>query len=89
MRMDKLSLKVVQSPRSIKLQRVFDMERRMPMYTYWIVKEDFYTGQRAKRRRKISRNDPLKIGGLYIHLGENYPGCYRVLELIEVEEGVE
>lgn len=56
------------------------------MYTYWIVKEDFFTGQRAKRRRKITRNDILQVGGLYNHLGQGYPGCYRVLELVAAEE---
>lgn len=58
-------------------------ERRgMKMYTYWIVNEDFYTGKRGSRRQ-ISRNRPLRIGGLYAHLGKGCPGCYRVLELIE------
>lgn len=53
------------------------------MYTYRIVKEDFYTGKRAKRTRTITRCRPLEIGGLYMKLGKGYPGAYRVLELIE------
>ena len=56
------------------------------MYTYKIIKEDFYTGICAKRTRTICRNRPLEVGGLYSHLGKGYPGTYRVLELIEEEE---
>lgn len=52
-------------------------------YTYWVVKEDCLTGQRAKRKRRIVRDRPLEIGGLYMHLGTGFAGSYRVLELIE------
>ena len=55
------------------------------MYTYKIIKEDFYTGICAKRTRTICRNRPLEVGGLYSHLGKGYPGTYRALELIEEE----
>lgn len=55
------------------------------MYTYKIIKEDVFTGKRAKRTRKIRRYKPLKIGGLYLHLGYGYSGAYRVLGLIDVE----
>lgn len=55
------------------------------LYTYRIIKEDVVTGERAKRSRKISRYKPLDIGGLYCHLGNGYPGFYRVLELVATE----
>lgn len=57
-------------------------------YVYKVVREDFCTDRRAKRCRKITQYEPLRIGGLYCHLGKGYPGCYRVLELVEktVEE---
>lgn len=55
------------------------------MYNYWIVNEDFHTGKRGARKRRIARNRPLRVGGLYAHLGKGCPGCYRVLELIEEE----
>lgn len=54
------------------------------MYTYKIVKENIVNGDRAKRTRQITRPTPLKIGGLYMHLGKGYPGAYRVLDLLEV-----
>lgn len=50
------------------------------MYIYKIIKEDFHTGQRGKRKKTIFRNDPLKVGGLYTHLGNGLKGCYRILE---------
>lgn len=53
------------------------------MYVYRIIRENVVNGQRAKRTRTIDRYEPLKIGGLYMHLGKGYPGAYRVLELIE------
>ena len=55
------------------------------MYTYKIIKEDFHTGVRGKRTRTITKNRPLEVGGLYAQLGNGYPGCYRILELIEEE----
>ena len=55
------------------------------LYTYKIIKEDPVNGERAKRCRKISRYEPLNIGGLYVHLGDGYPGFYRILELIAAE----
>lgn len=58
------------------------------MYTYRIIKEDFYSGKRGKRTRTITRVRPLEIGGLYLHLGKGYPGAYRVLELISEEKEV-
>lgn len=53
-------------------------------YVYTLVKEDFYTGEQAKRRKKYYSFKPdLQVGGLYIHLGKGYPGCYRVLSVEE------
>lgn len=53
-------------------------------YVYTIVKEDFYTGEQAKRRKKYYSFTPcLKVGGLYAHLGKGYPGFYRVLDVKE------
>lgn len=54
------------------------------MYTYRVVKEDFHSGERSKRTRTITRNRPLRVGGLYMHLGKGFSGAYRVLELLEV-----
>lgn len=49
-------------------------------YVYTLVKEDFYTGEQAKRHKKYYSFEPkLKVGGLYCHLGKGYPGCHRVL----------
>lgn len=55
------------------------------MYTYRVIKEDFYTGERGKRSRIITKNRPFKVGGLYIHF-PGLKGCWRVLELIEGSE---
>ncbi len=55
------------------------------MYTYKVVKEN-WNGSQAKRSRRITRNKPLVVGGLYVHLGKGFPGAYRVLELLEEEE---
>lgn len=55
------------------------------VYTYRIIKEDFHTGKRGKRCRTICRYKPLEVGGLYLHLGAGYPGCYRILSLISTE----
>ena len=53
-------------------------------YIYTVVREDFKTGERAKRTRKYYSFTPkLKVGGLYMHLGKGYPGCQRVLDVEE------
>lgn len=52
-------------------------------YIYTVVKEDFRTGERAKRTRKYYTFKPLAVGGLYTHLGKGYPGCQRVLGVEE------
>ncbi len=57
----------------------------MTDYIYTLVKE-YPDGSRAKRTRKICRYRPnLKVGGLYIHLGNGFPGMYRVLSVEEKE----
>lgn len=53
------------------------------IYTYEIVKEHPMSGEQSKRKRKITRFEPLKVGGLYVHLGYGYRGCYRVLRLLK------
>lgn len=55
------------------------------LFTYRIVKEDFYTGKRSARTRTIDRYKPLEVGGLYMHLGKGFSGAYRVLALISEE----
>lgn len=53
-------------------------------YIYTVVREDFRTGERAKRTRKYYSFTPnLKVGGLYTHLGNGFPGCQRVLNVKE------
>lgn len=53
------------------------------MFEYLVIKEDPYTGERGKRKRRIYRREPLKVGGLYMQLGHGFPGAYRVLEEIK------
>ena len=53
-------------------------------YIYTVVKENFATGERAKRTRKYYSFTPcLKVCGLYTHLGKGFPGCQRVLSIKE------
>lgn len=53
-------------------------------YIYTVVREDFRTGERAKRTRRYCSFTPsLEIGGLYVHLGKGYPGYQRVLGVEE------
>lgn len=56
------------------------------LYTYRVVRENVATGERGKRTKTIDRYEPLKIGGLYAHLGKGFPGFQRILELVSVEE---
>lgn len=56
------------------------------LYTYKIVKENIVNGERGKRTRTITRREPLKIDGLYCHLGDGLKGFYRVLELVGTEQ---
>lgn len=49
-------------------------------YVYKLVREDWITGERARRPKTIIRDKPdLRVGGLYVHLGKGYPGCQRVV----------
>lgn len=50
----------------------------MTEYTYRVLRE-YPDGSRSKRERKITRYKPLKIGGLYVHLGKGFPGMQRVV----------
>ena len=53
-------------------------------YEYTLIKEDLRTGQQGKRRRRyISFENKLKVGGLYLHLGPGFPGAQRVLSVEE------
>lgn len=53
-------------------------------YVYTVVKEDWKTGEQGKRTKEYCSNQPkLNIGGLYMHLGKGFPGCYRVLSVRE------
>lgn len=53
-------------------------------YIYTVVKEDFVTGERARRTRKYYSFTPrLEVGGLYVQLGDGFPGCWRVLSVKE------
>lgn len=50
-------------------------------------REDWTTGDKAKRTRIIIRDKPdLRVGGLYVHLGKGYPGCRRVVSM-DAKEG--
>ena len=59
------------------------------IYSYRVVKENYATGERGKRTRTITRYTPLKINGLYCHLGNEFKGFWRVLELITTEQDQE
>lgn len=52
-------------------------------YIYTVVREDFRTGERAKRTKKYYTFKPITVGSLYTHLGKGYPGCQRVLSVEE------
>lgn len=47
-------------------------------YTYKVLRE-YQDGSSAKRAKTITRYKPLKVGGLYVHLGKGFPGMQRVL----------
>lgn len=59
----------------------------MILYVYKVIREDI-NGNRGKRAKRLVRYEgdrPLRIGGLYTHLGRGYPGMQRVLSM-ETEE---
>lgn len=59
----------------------------MKEYTYKLVRE-YPDGSRAGRVRNITRYKPLVVGGLYVHLGNGFPGMQRIIseENKEIEE---
>ena len=60
----------------------------MKMMKYRVIRE-YPDGSRGKRSKSLLRyidQDPLVIGGLYVHLGNGYPGMQRVLSAEEVGE---
>ena len=60
---------------------------QMILYVYKVVREDI-NGNRGTRAKRLARYEgelPLKIGGLYTHLGSGFPGMQRVLSM-ETEE---
>lgn len=52
-------------------------------YICTVVREDYRTGERARRTRKYYSSRPLTVGSLYVHLGKGYPGFQRVLDVEE------
>lgn len=57
----------------------------MTMYIYKVIRE-YPDGSRGKRSRKLWRwKNDLKVGGLYVHLGNGFPGLQRILSM-ETEE---
>lgn len=62
------------------------MEEAWTEYIYTVVKEDWNTGKRSNRTRKYyTHKSDLTIGGLYLHLGRGFRGCYRVLSVEECQ----
>ena len=59
----------------------------MLVYVYKVVRE-YPDGNRLKRRKTISRYKPLSVGGLYVHLGDGFPGMQRVIseEIKNIED---
>lgn len=59
----------------------------MKEYTYKVLRE-YPDGSRLRRAKTITRYKPLKVGGLYVHLGKGFPGMQRVLseEVKELED---
>lgn len=59
----------------------------MLVYVYKVVRE-YPDGRRSGRVRNITRYKPLVVGGLYVHLGNGFPGMQRIIseEVKEMEE---
>ena len=55
----------------------------MTEYIYSVVRE-YPDGSQYKRVKKLYRYKPLKVGGLYTHLGKGFPGMQRVLAVEEI-----
>ena len=57
----------------------------MTLYVYTVVRERM-DGTRGKRAKKLYRwENNLKVGGLYVHLGNGFPGMQRVLSMTTEE----
>ena len=53
----------------------------MTMYIYKVIRE-YPDGSRGKRTKKLWHwENDLKVGGLYVHLGNGFPGLQRVLSM--------
>lgn len=59
----------------------------MKEYVYRVVRE-YPDGSQSKKSRTITRMKPLAVGGLYVHLGNGFPGMQRIIseEMREIEE---
>lgn len=57
----------------------------MAVYTYKVVRK-YPDGTRGKREKIITRFVPLRVGGLYVHLGKGFPGMQLVLSEVSREE---
>ncbi len=60
----------------------------MTVYTYKVLRE-YPDGSQAKRARRITCTEPLRVGGLYVRLGKGFPGMQRVIAEVaqEYQEG--
>lgn len=58
----------------------------MAGYTYKVLRE-YPDGSRAKSARTVTRFQPLRVGGLYVHLGKGFPGMQRVIAEVAQEHG--
>lgn len=62
------------------------MAQTIKLYIYQVLREDLITGQRGKRSKRYSSFQPdLMVGGLYLDLGDGYPGAQRVIDM-KIEE---
>ena len=57
----------------------------MTLYVYTVVRERM-DGTRGKKTKKLCRwENNLRVGGLYVHLGNGFPGMQRVLSMTTEE----
>ena len=53
----------------------------MTMYIYKVIRE-YADGSTGKRAKKLYRwESELKVGGLYVHLGQGFPGMQRIISV--------
>ncbi len=59
----------------------------MLVYVYKVVRE-YTDGRRSGRCKTIFRYKPLSVGGIYVHLGDGFPGMQRVIseEIKNIED---